>query len=298
MSIPVEDPMVSVPLVTPFDAAERVDHDGLAANVARWLKSPATGFLVGSQTGEEWSLTEDEKLAVASTVKRNLDEQRFLIGGIDCPSVIETLRRAEAFANVGAEVVRIRFPREPELIEEYFQAVLSRCPVPVLLMHQCAPERFGLAAQPASAPEILARIAEMDNVFGYVTDHDVRFEAQVRRGVSQDRRFWICNGSLILHGTLIGCNGTTTAFANIWPEALDALLRWGMSGDYAAAVTTQDVVQQIDALVLPYRAAGVKAALRLMGFQGMRTRMPTRDVSPTVLSRIEHLLRGVGLIDR
>ena len=87
-------------------------------------------------------------------------------------------------------------------------------------MHQCDPVRFGEAAPPAAAPEVLGAVADRDNVFGYVTDHDVRFEARVRRCVTTDRRFWICNGSLMLHGTLIGCNGTTTAFANVWPAAL------------------------------------------------------------------------------
>lgn len=296
MPIPTEDPIVSIPLVTPFDAAERVDHQALSANVARWRETPAKGFLVGSQTGEEWSLSEAEKLAVASTVKSNLDAERFLIGGIDCPSVAETLRRAESFANVGAEVVRIRFPREAALIVDYFHEVLPRCPVPVLLMHQCAPARFGMAATPAAEPHVLAQVAEMDNVFGYVTDHDVRFEAQVRRHISRDRRFWICNGSLILHGTLIGCNGTTTAFANIWPEALQELLCLGMTGNYAAALETQDLIQRMDAIVLPYRAAGVKAALRLMGFQGMQTRRPTPAVSATDLKQLESLLRDAQLL--
>jgi len=295
MPVPTQDPIVSIPLVTPFDSAERVDHDAMAANVECWLKTPASGFLVGSQTGEEWSLSEEEKLAVAATVKQNLDGRRFLLGGIDCPSVTETLRRAEAFANVGAEVVRIRFPREAEVTEEYFRQVLPRCPVPVLLMHQCAPARFGMAADPAASPEVLAGVVDMDNVFGYVTDHDVRFEAQVRRCISQERRFWICNGSLILHGTLIGCNGTTTAFANIWPAGLDRLLRQGMAGNYDDARATQEVVQQLDALVLPYRAAGIKLALRLMGFEGMHARSPVVDVPADVIRRVEDLLRSIGL---
>ncbi len=296
MPIPTSDPIVNLPLVTPFDEADRVDHDALARNIQRWLATPATGFLVGSQTGEEWCLCEEEKLAVAATVKQNLDERRFLMGGIDCPSATETLRRAEAFANIGAEVVRIRFTRDTSLVEPYFQQVLPRCPVPVLLMHQCDPARFGMAAEPAAPPEVLADIANMENVFGYVTDHDVRFEARVRRRVTRDRRFWICNGSLILHGTLIGCNGTTTAFSNIWPAALDELLRQGMAGSYEAARPMQEQVQRIDEVMLPYRAAGVKAALGLMGFEGMRPRSPAMSVQPDAVVRLEGLLREAGLL--
>ena len=33
MPIPTEDPIVTIPMVTPFDAADRVDHDAVAFNV-------------------------------------------------------------------------------------------------------------------------------------------------------------------------------------------------------------------------------------------------------------------------
>ena len=163
-------------------------------------------------------------------------------------------------------------------------------------MHQCNPASFGIAAAPAGSPELLGDVANRENVFGYVTDHDVRFEARVRRCVRDDRRFWICNGSLILHGTLIGCNGTTTAFSNIWPDAMDKLLRLGMAGQYAEAMELQEHVQKIDAVMLPYLAAGIKASLKLLGFEGMRPRSPGRTITPEDQALIESTMRDAGLL--
>jgi len=247
MPIPTLDPIVTIPVSTPFDEKDRVDHGALTRNVERWQQTPATGFTVGTATGEEWFLGEQEKLEITRTIREVADHERFVVGGIDCPSVTETLRRAEAFADAGAEMVRIRLPRYESSVVPYFEHVLPRCPVPVLLMHQCNPERFGTVGAPAATLEVLGQICGMDNVFGYVTDHDVRFEARVRPYVPKDRRFWICNGSLMLFGTLIGCNGTTTAFANVWPSALHELLRMGMSGQYEEARPLQEKVQRIDA---------------------------------------------------
>ena len=99
-------------------------------------------------------------------------------------------------------------------------------------MHQGEPLNFGVAPKPVASPEVLGEIASMDNVFGYVTEHDMRFESTVRKYVPSDKRFWICNGSMILLGTLIGCNGTTTAFSNIWPDAMKELLKLGIDGKY------------------------------------------------------------------
>ena len=146
-------------------------------------------------------------------------------------------------------------------------------------------------------PEVIGRISRMENVFGYVTDHDVRFEARVRRCVPQDRRFWICNGSLILHGTLIGCNGTTTAFANVWPQALYDLLQMGLSGEYEKARPLQEKVQKIDAVMLHFGSVGVKAALTLLGFESMRPRAPIPEMPADAVTALEKEMRDAGLLD-
>ena len=297
MSIPKEDPIVTIPMVTPFDGEDRVDHDAIAFNVERWLKTPSTGFIVGTASGEEWFLSQQEKLDILRTVASSLDDRRFLVGGIDCPSVTETLRLAESFASAGAEMVRLRLPRNESIVESYFRQVLPRCPVPALLMHQCNPERFGLAGEPAASPEVIGRVCEMEGVFGYVTDHDIRFEARVRQFVPSDRRFWICNGSLALSGTLIGCNGTTTAFSNIWPEALHKIIKLGMSGRYDEAQALQRHVQNIDAVMLPHVAAGIKAAMNLLGFRGTHPRRPTPSMPDAEVQRLRIVMQEAGLIE-
>lgn len=291
------DPIVNIPIVTPFDEADRVDHEALSRNIERWMATPALSFLVGSQTGEEWFLSEDEKLSIARTVNQTLDEKRTLVGGIDCPSVTETLRRADAFAEAGASMVRIRFPRGESTVESYFEQVLARCPVPVLLMHQPEPASFGLAGRPAASVEVLAAVTNSDNVFGYVTDHDLRFESRVRNLVSPEKRFWICNGSIILQGALIGCNGTTTAFSNIWPDALHRLLTLGMAGRFEEGWPLQKQIQKIDAIMLPWLAAGVKASLKLLGFEGMRPRNPVAPMPQGEVAKLEKAMREAGLLD-
>ena len=123
MPIPSEDPFITIPMVTPFSADDGVDHDAIAFNVERWLQTPLSGFIIGTASGEEMFLSEKEKLDIARTVIGSLDGERFLVGGIDCPSPRETLRRAEAFADAGAEMVRLRLPRGEDAAEELIEDV-------------------------------------------------------------------------------------------------------------------------------------------------------------------------------
>ena len=83
MPIPAQDPIVTIPVSTPFDQQDRVDFAALERNVGRWLETPLRGFIIGTASGEEWFLSEADKLQIMRTVKGALDESRFLVGGID-----------------------------------------------------------------------------------------------------------------------------------------------------------------------------------------------------------------------
>ena len=216
----LKDPLVGLPMLTPFDEKDKVDYSSAVYNVEKWNKTKADIFIIGTASGEELYLSEDEKVNLVSTISGSLEKGKVVCAGIDNPSISETLRLAENYEKSGAKLLRIRYPRNESTLKEYFKEVLRFSPLPVLLMHQGEPLNFGVAPKPVSSPLMLGEIASMDNVFGYVTEHDMRFESTVRKYVPSDRRFWICNGSMILLGTLIGCNGTTTAFSNIWPDAM------------------------------------------------------------------------------
>lgn len=311
MPLPTAVPILLAPMVTPFDASDRVDHDAIARNVAAWLRTPLSGLVVGSATGDELFLSEAELLEVVATAKQALGGERFLAGGIDSPSVAQTLRRAEAYAKAGVELLRLRFPRRPAAVVPYFEAVLPRCPVPVLLMHQTNPDDFGTghpaatpnpggfgrAGRPAAAAEVIGHVASMDNVFGYNADHDARFEAQVRWHVPADRRFLFPNGSLALIGTLVGADGLSTAIANVLPAALMEVLELGLAGRFTEARPLQERVARVDAAMLPYGPAGVRAAMNLLGMDGTRPRAPTPPVPADAVEGLARVMRAAGFLE-
>ena len=86
-------------------------------------------------------------------------------------------------------------------------------------------------------------------------------------------------------------------FEDVHGEALDGLLREGMAGRYEKARPLQEHIQKIDAVMLPYLAAGVKAAMKSLGFEGMRPRSPTPPVPPDVVAELERLMRDAGLLN-
>ena len=70
-----------------------------------------------------------------------------------------------------------------------------------------------------------------------------------------------------------------------------------MAGCFDEASDLQTHVQRIDAVMLPYRATGVKAALNLLGFDGSHPRAPMKPMPPDEVARLETVMRAAGLLE-
>ena len=292
MPIPESDPIVVAPTPTPFASDDAVDYDALERNIERWLETPLSGFVLTTANGEELALSEAERIEIVRVVAAAHGGQRFTIAGIDNPSTLDTLRLADGYAAAGADMVRVRVPRglSDSAVETYFDAITRHAPLPVVVIHQT------FSGVPAASPETLGAVCSMENVFGYITDHDIRFEAYVRSEVPDSRRFWICNGGLLAYGALMGANGACMWLGNIAPKLCMDIMTHGLLGQFADARRLQESASALDRTIIRYGTPGVKEALRLLGFEGMRSRLPIARVDEASSAQIRGVLVAEGLL--
>ena len=291
------DPIIVAPSPTPFRDDDSIDFAAIERNVGRWLATPLSGFVLNSENGEEAFLSERERLEIVRTVHRAREGRGFLIGGVDNPCVTETLRTAEALVEAGAEMLRIRIPRLTANVRGYFEQVIPRAAAPVAIIHQMAPGLFLSAPAPSGAPaELLGEIVAMDNVFGYIASADLRFEARVRTFVPAEKRFWTANGSLLLSGAAVGANGACMMLGNVAPRECLEVLQLATAGKFAAAQALQTRLIEPDWRILSHGAAGLKAALNLLGYEAGVPRSPTPPCTAAQLGQIRSALEHADLL--
>ena len=296
MAIPTEDPIIVAPSPTPFKADDSVDYAAIEHNVARWQETSLSGFILNSENGEETFLSEQERLEVIRTVARANENRKLIIGGIDCPSATESLRLGEALVEAGAELLRVRIPRLTDVVG-YFNEVIPRAAAPVVIIHQMAPGLFlSTSTGVGAAPEIVADLLARDNVYGYITSADIRFEARVLSLLKADRRFWMGNACILLAGAAMGANGACMMLGNVAPQACHDIMRLAMNGEVAAARDVHNRIMETDWEILSRRAAGLKAALNLQGFQAGAPRSPTPACTKEEIDRIKSAMTSAGLV--
>ena len=134
----LDDPLIVAPTPTPFDRKDHVDAEALVRNIERWNRTSLSGFVLGTANGEELSLSDDEKLLIVRVVSEVRAQNRIVIAGIDSPSTTYTLGLADRYADAGADMVRVRIPRQggDQSALRYFDEVCSRSPIPVVVIHQ------------------------------------------------------------------------------------------------------------------------------------------------------------------
>ena len=297
MPIPTQNPIVVAPSPTPFKADDSVDHAAIERNVEKWIKTPLSGFVLGTENGEEQFLSEKERLEVVRTVNNARNGEKFIMGGGDSSSVTDSIRQAEDLVEAGAELIRIRIPRLTKDVTGYFEQVVPRVPAPVMIIHQMAPGQFAGGDAPVGAePDVIGNLIDLDNVFGYIASGNVRFEARVRNFVTTDKPFWLGNGLIVLAMSVIGANGACLMFGNVGPGEVHQIISNVMNGNLAAAQAIQTRIIEADYQILDRGAAGIKAALDLLGYDGGAPRLPNPSVSDADREIIRAAMQQAKLI--
>ncbi|MBM3958952.1 MAG: dihydrodipicolinate synthase family protein [SAR202 cluster bacterium] len=299
MPVPGSDPIIVAPTPNPFRPDESIDHDRLARNVERWLKTKLSGFVVNSYGGEEFHIGEPEKVAAIKTVAKAHRGQRFVIAGIDTLSPTEAVRLADLYAQAGADMVRVRIPPPArrdgpaEPVQKYFETVTKESPVPVVVIHQ--PK---VAMSVDASPEEIRDICALDNVFAYIISLNFRWEARIAAVLPKKTKLWTCNGSLLLPGGMLGATGACLFFGNWGPGIAYEIISLCMAGDYAKARALQERITHADFLGMSWGNAALKGGLNLLGYEAGLPRRPQLPLSSDQVNELKAAFVEAGLLPK
>ena len=291
-----ERPILVAPMPTPFSLKDEVDLEAIENNSIKWIDSELSGFVLGTENGEESLLSHNEKLDIFKTVSNVLKNKKLIIAGVDNPSISGTLKESEQYAKMGADLIRIRIPRRRNTIDKYFDEVLKDISKPVLIIHQMSPGGFDSSMTTEGAdPDQIGRFCDHDNVFGYIASHLVRFEMMTRKYVDQSKQFWVPNAILMPTMSLEGANGGCFMLGNIAPKICRDIIKLGLNGKFTEAKKLNDNLVDLDWNILSRGAAGIKYALDLLGFTGGEPRKPLRSLGEIDKKIIKDSLNSSGI---
>jgi len=276
-----------VPLVTPFDADDAVDHDALAALTRRLAAAGVTGTVVCGSTGEAAALDEHEQLAALATVAAAAPALPRIMGlsGYHLGQTLARVQRLnrEALAALLVPAPHYIRPSQQGLID-WFTTLADASAAPLVLYD--IPYRTGAAL----ARETLLTLAAHPNI---VAVKDCGGDPAKTRALIADGRLQVLAGEdAQLFATVAeGGAGAIAASAHLRTGDFVRVVRWLREGRLSEArALWQPLVPLIELLFAEPNPGPLKAALALEGLMGDALRSPMTAATAPTRERLRALL--------
>src|SRR5215471_5584399 len=280
--------VISFP-VTPFKADLSLDLDGLRKNLRSMLKHPLCAIVAPAGTGELYSLSPAEHLAVVETA---VDEAKgripVLAGtGFNPPIAAELARQA---ATAGVDGILAFPPYYPSPDDDgviaYYRGIADATPLGMLIYTR---DWFN------PTPALAERLAQIPNLIGWKDGQaDLRRYQLIRQRLG-DRLHWIggAGDDMVPGYYSIGVRTYTSSIANVAPR-LSLQLH-----ELASAGNSEELTKLMNELVIPlyalrgrrkgYEVSAMKSMMDMIGLAGGPVRPPLVDLRPDEVD----LLRGM-----
>jgi len=288
---------VIVPLVTPFDDQNQVDHAGVRRVVDFVISKGVHAVMVAGTTGEGPLLSLEERKQVLETVVAQTNGRVPVIahtGCIDTGSTVELSKHAQQVgANVVSAIVPYFFTFSDEQLYRHFLTVAEAVPDTPMLLYA-----FPGNAKNDISPALLGRLLKAaPNIVGIKSSNDDvgRFQDYVQVG---GENFTACFGvdELMLGGLVFGAKAQISGNSNSFPEPFVQLYEAFKADDLPRAQQLQKTVNTVINLHQGGRTtAFFKATLGLRGVEAGRVRPPMCELTAAELAQVKEAVAQLGI---
>jgi len=286
---------VLAPLTTPFAADGSLALDRLAANLAKYNRTPLAGYVITGSTGESVLLTREETERVWAAARQAAAPDKILIAGTGVDSTAETIARTRWVAEKGYAAAMVKTPyyykpmMTPAVLEEHFRRVADASPIPILIYSM--PPFTGITVE----ADLAARLSEHPNIAG-IKDSGGSAERTgeiVRRACPG---FQTVVGSAHIFGASLaaGARGGILALACVLPELCNELFEAHARGEAARVEELQrTIAEPARKIVSKYGPAGVKYAMDRREYYGGPPRSPLQPLTGDAAAEVDALLAAI-----
>lgn len=283
-------------MVTPFTPEGKVDFEE-TARLARYLvDNGSDGLVVTGTTGESATLTDEEKLELYRTVKKEVGERAAVIAGTGSNNTAATVELTVEAEKAGADGIMLVAPyyNKPsqEGMYQHFKTVAEKTKLPVIVYN--VPGRTSANILPAT----VARLAQVDNIVA-IKEASGSLD-QVSELISllpADFAVYSGDDSLTLPMLSLGAKGVISVASHVAGKMLQEMIRAFLAGEITKASRLHiQLYPLFKVLFITTNPVPVKAALNMIGLKAGPPRLPLVEASDQEKEAIKKVLQQLALL--
>jgi len=284
-----------VAIITPF-TEEGVNYNELGRLIEYYIENKTDAIIICGTTGEASTMPDEEHCAA---IKYTVDKVAGRIpviagtGSNDTPHAIKLSKFAQS---AGADAILSVTPYYNKATQkgliEHFTAIANSIEIPVILYN--VPGRTGCNIK----PETLKELAKIDNIVAVKeASGDLSQVAKIASICGDELDIYSGNDDQILPVLSLGGKGVISVVACVAPVQTHDMVMKFLDGDVKGATELQlGMIELCDALFCEVNPIPVKTALRLMGWNTGKLRLPLTEMEPATLNQLKTALTNYGLL--
>lgn len=287
--------------MTPFTRDGDISEDGYKQVIDYTIDKGVTGVVALGTTGEFSYLRTEERKKLLKLTIEFVDGRVPIIAGTGQHSTRATVELTKYAADLGCDAALVISPYYLRPADkgyyEYYATVARKGTLPVLMYNipQCT---LGVLNS-----NIVEDLAELDNIVGIKdSSGSVPYVLELIQKLKGKMEVIIGADECFLSAVVAGSKAAIMASANVIPHIWLEIMKLAQSGKVEEAATLQRSTQTFARLVLKHGAAPpVKAALKMLGVNAGRSRMPLNSggtLPPEIKEEIRIELEKMSVIEK
>ena len=282
-------------MVTPFKDNGEVDYDMARKLALALLDAGSDGLVVAATTGEAPTLSWEEELELFRTVKEVAGGRGSIIAYTGSNSTSEAVTATQDAEKIGVDaclsVVPYYNKPSQEGIYQHFKTIAESSSLPVIMYN--IPGRVVVNM----TPETIIRLSQLPTIIGVKeANGDMEHTARVIAGVREGFLVWSGNDNDTFPIMCLGGYGVIGVVTHLVGRQVAKMIDLVVNNDvHAAAKLHRDMVPLVKSLFVEPNPAPVKYALRKVGLNVGRPRLPLVDVTDKLAAQLDETLKGYAI---
>jgi 4-hydroxy-tetrahydrodipicolinate synthase len=279
-------------LITPFNNDHSIDFDALSRIIEQQITGGTNYFVMLGTTGESATLSNEEKSAVVSHIKKvNAGRLPLVlgVGGNNTSDVVEQLKSLDSDGLTAILSVSPYYnkPNQQGIIYHYNE-VANASPLPIILYN--VPGRTG--SNMTASTQL--KLAKHPNI---VATKEASGNMEQVMSILKDKTtyFLVISGDDALTFPILACGGSgvISVINHIFPRTFSGMVKSALQGDFIAAKAAHErVLESSIAIFADGSPGGIKTMLHEKQLCGTAVRPPLWQVNAQVddnLRKLAHI---------
>ena len=288
---------VGTAMVTPMREDGTINYPVFGQLLREQADRGADAVIIAGTTGEGSTLYDREHIELVEYAVKKINGKIPVIAGAGSNNTAHAVHLSKEFEKIGADGLLHVTPYYNKASQQglflHFQACAEATRLPIILYN--VPSRTGVNIYPAT----YKRLSQIDNIVA-CKEASGNFSqlAKIAALCKEDLTIYSGNDDQITSALALGAQGVISVLSNILPKETHEICRSYFDGDSSLSDSLQlKYLDLIEALFLDVNPIPVKQAMRAMGYDVGRCRLPLCDMDPTNAEKLYSVLKQYGLVE-